>query len=130
MSENLADHVSPLLSSLVKSPNSNNEDNARADWLVWLEKFGTRIEIESGAWKHHGADWPSIREKEMKEYNPRFVLRQWVLEELIERLQEDSDHARPALLKVLEVCSTIPVQRDPAHQLYPDDNQSVPPMGS
>lgn len=105
--QNLADHVAPILSSLVKSPNSNNEDDAKSDWLIWLEKFGTRIESESDTWKGDGEDWLSVREKEMKEYNPRFVLRQWVLEELIKRLREDSDYARPALLKVLEVRCNI-----------------------
>ena len=37
--------------------------------------------------------------------NPRFVLRQWLLEEIIKRVQDDTATGKRALAKVHEVCS-------------------------
>ena len=42
------------------------------------------------------------RENEMCRVNPRFVLRQWVLEEIIQRV-EDPASGKRALAKILEV---------------------------
>ena len=45
------------------------------------------------------------REKEMKGVNPRFVLRQWLLEEVIKKVEMDSDSGKRVLAKVMHVCS-------------------------
>jgi len=50
-----------------------------------------------------GEDWEGRREEEMRGANPRFVLRQWVLEEVIKRVDEDWESGKGILAKVLEV---------------------------
>lgn len=43
------------------------------------------------------------REKEMKNVNPRFVLRQWLLEEVIERVERETQSGKRVLAKVMHV---------------------------
>jgi uncharacterized protein YdiU (UPF0061 family) len=92
-----------LLSALTSSPNNCDIKSASDDWLGWLEKFKVRIELDANEWKSDAGSWLETREKEMKNYNPRFVPRQWVMEELIKKLQEDEITARPMLTKILEM---------------------------
>ena len=40
----------------------------------------------------------------MRLVNPRFVLRQWLLEEVIRRVERDSTSGKRVLAKVLHVC--------------------------
>lgn len=82
----------------------------------WLEAYSIRVLSEESSWSSEmpaGNDWLSTREESMKSYNPRFVLRQWVLEELIakcdknqseERGEAGLTESRALLAKILEVC--------------------------
>lgn len=47
--------------------------------------------------------WEAAREKAARDANPRFVLRQWVLEEVIRKVEEDAVSGRRVLRKVLQV---------------------------
>jgi len=67
---------------------------ATGEWLAWLEKYAQRIESERGKWS---ADIYTERENAAKGANPRFVLRQWVLEEVIMKAD------KRVLAKVLHV---------------------------
>jgi uncharacterized protein YdiU (UPF0061 family) len=77
------------------------------EWLGWLERYATRIKDEEAEWTAAAAsvdiDIDNEREQEMKNVNPRFVLRQWVLEEVIGKVERDSDSGKRVLAKVMHV---------------------------
>ncbi|KAH9838403.1 uncharacterized protein C8Q71DRAFT_528109 [Rhodofomes roseus] len=82
----------------------HNLDMAKAvdDWRAWLRKYGARIESERGEWGEVG-DVDAERMREMRGANPRFVLRQWVLEEVIKHVERDVDSGKRLLAKVLQM---------------------------
>ena len=76
------------------------------EWLGWLERYATRIKDEEAEWTaavSADIDIDNEREQEMKNVNPRFVLRQWVLEEVIGKVERDSDSGKRVLAKVMHV---------------------------
>lgn len=75
--------------------NSTMCDLVRAtdDFERWLGRYAARL--EQGA----------RTEEERRAWNPRFALRQWVLEEAIERMQKGQPDARRHLARVLKVRS-------------------------
>ncbi|KIJ67103.1 hypothetical protein HYDPIDRAFT_26506 [Hydnomerulius pinastri MD-312] len=83
------------------------EENATEKWLIWLEKYAARIKAERDApeWSEE-ADFEEAREKAAKAANPRFVLRQWLLEEVIKKVEADHASGKRILAKVLQMaCS-------------------------
>ena len=58
-------------------------------------------ESERGEWSSNDVD--DQREKAAKSANPRFILRQWVLEEVIRKVERDADSGKRLLGKVLKV---------------------------
>ena len=80
-------------------------DAASKQWRSWLEKYAARIESEKGEWAGADSegDWQAHREKEVLLANPRFVLRQWVLEEVIAKVEAGADSGRSVLAKVMQV---------------------------
>jgi uncharacterized protein YdiU (UPF0061 family) len=74
------------------------------DFGAWLTKYSNRILKERG---ERGSvsqeDVDGLRQKEMNGVNPRFVLRQWVLEEVIAKVEKDAVSGRRILAKVLKV---------------------------
>ena len=77
---------------------------ATGEWLSWLEHYATRIKDEEAEWiTASTSDIDTQREQEMKNVNPRFVLRQWVLEEVIGKVERDSDSGKRVLAKVMHV---------------------------
>jgi serine/tyrosine/threonine adenylyltransferase len=89
------------------SPEGRSMDHTKAtnDWMAWLEKYARRILSERDEWTA-GEDWDSEREKAAKAANPRFVLRQWVLEEVIKKVEVDAESGKKILGKVLQVRMT------------------------
>lgn len=83
------------------------QEGASARWKDWLEKYAARIESEEGEWEWVSAssdgDWQARREKEARLANPRFVLRQWVLEEVIAKVEADAQNGSCVLAKVMQV---------------------------
>lgn len=91
----------------------------------WMKRFAERASTseEQAAWPKDGlhggsrneaSEWEDRRKKEMLTVNPRFVLRQWVLEELISQLEavdleneESLAEGRRRLAKVLDVSATL-----------------------
>ena len=67
--------------------------------------YAKRVIDEKDEWVKEGEaeGWERRREEEMREANPRFVLRQWVLEEVIKKVDEDWESGKMVLAKVLEV---------------------------
>lgn len=92
------------------------QEGGSTRWKDWLEKYAARIESEreewitaspEGDWEWVSAssdsDWQGQREKEARLANPRFVLRQWVLEEVIAKVEADRQNGRHVLAKVMQV---------------------------
>jgi len=77
-------------------------EKAVKDLTEWLEMFAKRIESERHEWAVY-EDMDVEREREAKAANPRFVLRQWVLEEVIRKVEQDADSGKRVLAKVLEM---------------------------
>lgn len=98
---NLEKFISDLLSL---SPEAQNMDHAKAtnDWMAWFEKYAKRILSERDEWAS-GNDWDLERENAAKGANPRFVLRQWVLEEVIKKVEDDAESGKKILGKLLQV---------------------------
>jgi len=80
-------------------------EGASTLWKDWLEKYATRIESENEEWASasSGGDWQAQREKDARLANPRFILRQWVLEEVIAKVEADAQNGRCVLAKVMQV---------------------------
>ncbi|KAG9093784.1 hypothetical protein FS749_013736 [Ceratobasidium sp. UAMH 11750] len=103
----VAEHT-PLTSLLTRLtppelvPRESREKACR-DIIAWLEKYAVRIlEDRDEAWTEVDL---ADRERRMRAVNPRFVLRQWVLEEVIADLDEDMEKGRSVLVKVLDMAS-------------------------
>jgi len=74
------------------------------DWLSWLNQYATRIESErTGPEWASEADFDEARKQAALAANPRFVLRQWVLEEVIKKVEADPDNGKHVLAKVMKV---------------------------
>jgi len=124
-----ADPLDNFLNTLLQADSADgtssvNIATASKEWLEFLTRFAGRInrDDKQASWKTSAAakpDWESFRESETKRYNPRFILRQWVLEEIIEKVQKDaeavaagtrsvtdSSDARMALNKILTMCTS------------------------
>jgi uncharacterized protein YdiU (UPF0061 family) len=86
------------------NPGELDVEAAQAAWRKWLGAYAARITAEREEWAADGADgWEARRAAEMRAQNPRFVLRQWVLEEVIRRVERDPESGRRVLRKVLHV---------------------------
>jgi uncharacterized protein YdiU (UPF0061 family) len=104
----LADFSAELIKSTTTGLKEDDRRKAEGDLAKWLDVYSRRIkgDEEVAAWG--GAEgWEEKRKGEMLSVNPRFVLRQWVLEELIADLEklgvEGIVEGRKALSRVLEV---------------------------
>lgn len=109
-----------LRASLV-NPRDEQVEEAKRDFEPYLTRFAGRLQQpeEVEAWgkaevaeedrgvKLHGSGWEDKREAEMKRANPKFILRQWVLEELITKLEDTGvdriEEGRRELAKLLDV---------------------------
>jgi len=74
-------------------------DTCREDWKSWLSTWQARLEESEKS----GGAAASSRRKRMAAHNPRFILRQWVLEETIKRLEQDNNKA--FLQRVLDMAT-------------------------
>jgi len=78
--------------------------STRDEWRTWLRDYASRIEREKSAWGGGAdVDVEAERKKAMQRANPRFVLRQWVLEEVIKKVEDDPKVGRRILAKVLHM---------------------------
>ncbi|KAL7279034.1 hypothetical protein ACG7TL_006867 [Trametes sanguinea] len=91
------------LLGLCGEPERLDRERARRDWRIWLEKYAERIESERGLWEETGADVDAQRAEAARKANPRFVLRQWVLEEVIKKAETDAESGKRILRKVLHM---------------------------
>ncbi|KAK7033019.1 hypothetical protein R3P38DRAFT_2700464 [Favolaschia claudopus] len=80
----------------------NDRDAAKAEWREWLNLYARRIEREATEW---GKEMDVERARAGRASNPRFVLRQWLLQEVIGVVEKDSERGRRVLAKVLHMAS-------------------------
>ncbi|KAF7375011.1 hypothetical protein MSAN_00387200 [Mycena sanguinolenta] len=87
---------------LSQSPNGGpkDHDGAIKEWREWLDVYGRRIELEAEEW---GEDMDIQRRSAGQAANPRFVLRQWLLQEVIAVIEKDIVRGRRVLAKVLHM---------------------------
>ncbi|KAI0342905.1 UPF0061-domain-containing protein [Trametopsis cervina] len=97
-------YISSLL-ALTTDEKLVDEIKARQDWKAWLNAYAERIHSERDLWGTEGISVDEERQKAMREGNPRFVLRQWVLEEVIKVVEEDTERGRRVLGKVLKMAT-------------------------
>ncbi|KAK0481467.1 hypothetical protein IW261DRAFT_1550610 [Armillaria novae-zelandiae] len=80
---------------------ANKDDEFRKDWERWVGTYEARVEGEKDEWSSQAE-----RLEEMRTANPRFILRQWVLEEVIAKVEKDPDTGKRVMAKVLQMaCS-------------------------
>jgi len=112
-----------MLSASIPNPTVEKINDASKDFIPYLKRYCARISLpeEISAWEvaevekerkglkldGEGQGWEEKREVEMLRSNPAFVLRQWVLEELISKLEETGvdgiEEGRRELARVLDV---------------------------
>ena len=73
---------------------------ATQELMEWLDKYAARIQSERDEW---GADLDAERRTAARAANPRFILRQWLLEEVIAKVENDVDSGKMVLAKVFHV---------------------------
>lgn len=98
------------------------QDSAKKEWKDWLGKYAERVVREKEEWEgsksmangvngkgeaKSGNEWEEKRMREMRGKNPRFVLRQWVLEEVIKKVEDDSKEGKKVLAKIMHVRNRI-----------------------
>ncbi|KAJ6494748.1 hypothetical protein C8R47DRAFT_1117036 [Mycena vitilis] len=94
---------------LAQAPDGGPKDRAQAteEWREWLGVYARRIEREAGEWVS-GEDREEMdaqRARAGRAANPRFVLRQWLLQEVIGVVEKDTVRGRRVLAKVLHMAS-------------------------
>ncbi|KAF8207615.1 UPF0061-domain-containing protein [Mycena galopus ATCC 62051] len=87
---------------LSQAPDGGPKDRTQAteEWRAWLDVYARRIERETEEW---GDEIDALRGRAGLAANPRFVLRQWLLQEVIEVVEKDIVRGRRVLAKVLHM---------------------------
>lgn len=95
--------ISRLLKATPTSERLSREE-AESQWRKWLNVYAERIngELSEGLWGESEKAFV-VRKEEMRLANPRFVLRQWLLEEVIKKVERDSTSGKRVLAKVMHV---------------------------
>ncbi|KAF8223101.1 UPF0061-domain-containing protein [Tricholoma matsutake] len=94
--------ITKLLAA-TSDPQHLDHGKATSDWLAWLDRYAQRIESEHEEWGLDGGDVDGERERAARTANPRFVLRQWVLEEVIKKVEEDANSGKRVLAKIMHM---------------------------
>ncbi|KAI6042935.1 hypothetical protein EDC04DRAFT_2878302 [Pisolithus marmoratus] len=87
-------------------PERLNTGNATEEWLTWLNTYAARIESEKTSGEWAGEEFDEARKKAAIAANPRFVLRQWLLEEVIKKVETDPATGKHVLAKVMQMASS------------------------
>lgn len=110
-----------MLRASIPLPTDEKITDAMKDFIPYFKNYCERVssEEEKTAWTEshvekdvkgvvlEGEGWEDKREVEMLRVNPKFILRQWVLEELIGKLESTGtdriEEGRRELARVLDV---------------------------
>ncbi|KAJ3553598.1 hypothetical protein NP233_g12609 [Leucocoprinus birnbaumii] len=98
------DHYITRLLSATPDASSLKKEDAAEQWKNWLKIYAERIdaEISEGLWGD-AEKAKEERQEKIRLVNPRFVLRQWVLEEVIQRVERDTNSGKRVLAKVMHM---------------------------
>ena len=91
------------LLALCGAPERLDRAAAGTAWRAWLARYAQRIASERTEWAEADADVDAARATAMRAVNPRFVLRQWLLEEVIAHTERDAASGKRVLAKVMHV---------------------------
>nr|XP_018262752.1 uncharacterized protein I303_04232 [Kwoniella dejecticola CBS 10117]OBR84910.1 hypothetical protein I303_04232 [Kwoniella dejecticola CBS 10117] len=91
--EYLDTFVSDFPDQTTTSKSDDLLNRAEEDFKAWFKVYAERASVTEeqsayAAGSEGSANWEVTREKVMKAVNPRFVLRQWVLEETIDKMEK------------------------------------------
>lgn len=116
-----------LAENIPKNPTDKKRSEVRDSFKPWLKTYAARVKSEQDSWTAGGEDWEERRCAEMRKVNPRFLLRQWVLEETIKKLEEGEGlERRRVLAHILKVCSvSLSLGHVRRLTLYVDGDQPV-----
>ncbi|KAJ7707800.1 UPF0061-domain-containing protein [Mycena rosella] len=104
--DSAAEELDALLARLLaQAPGAVDRPQATEDLRGWLNVYARRIERETDEWApNEAAEAMDIqRTRAARAANPRFVLRQWVLQEVIAAVEKDVVRGRRVLAKVLHM---------------------------
>jgi uncharacterized protein YdiU (UPF0061 family) len=87
-----------VLDRIVETAKPNKRSEGKDALKPWFKQYAAAIEEDRALWESVGDKWEELRSAEMRAANPRFVLRQWLLEETIKKLEHGSGLARRKLL--------------------------------
>ena len=87
-----------ILDRMVDTAKQNKRSEGKDALRPWFKQYAAAIEQDRAMWEGAGDKWEEQRSAEMRSVNPRFVLRQWLLEETIKKLEHGSGPARRKLL--------------------------------
>ncbi len=126
----MQEFASDLISASKTSLEADTRETAVRGLVPWLDVYAKRAQLPAevdawtstelslaeddirlyGEWSTDG-EWEGKREAAVKRINPRFVLRQWVLEETIAELErtgvEGIQEGRRTLARILDVNESI-----------------------
>ncbi|KAJ7475769.1 hypothetical protein FB451DRAFT_1244693 [Mycena latifolia] len=114
---------------LAQAPGAERVDRTRAteDWRTWLNVYARRVEREADQWTstEGAAEGMDVQRTRMaRAANPRFVLRQWVLQEVIAAVEKDAVRGRRVLAKVLHMACN-PFEPWGGEDADPDDEAQL-----
>ncbi|KAF6757235.1 hypothetical protein DFP72DRAFT_892062 [Ephemerocybe angulata] len=94
--------------SVTPEPERLDTETAKKEFLGWLKAYAERIQGEHAdaaalSWDPDFSKAEEQRFTEMRAANPRFILRQWVLEDVIKRVERDHDSGKRVLAKVMQM---------------------------
>lgn len=116
-----------MLRASIPLPTDEKITEAMKDFIPYFQNYCERVssEEEKTAWTEshvetdvkgvalEGEGWEDKRQVEMLRVNPKFILRQWVLEELISKLESTGtdriEEGRRELARVLDVRRFYPL---------------------
>jgi uncharacterized protein YdiU (UPF0061 family) len=85
----------PRLLDVLLPSASSSSSNARTDWTAFFKTYEELLAQDGGD--------ASTRRQRMNAVNPRFSLRQWVLEETIKKVDKEGDEGVKQLERVLHL---------------------------
>ncbi|KAI5993005.1 hypothetical protein EDD15DRAFT_2441272 [Pisolithus albus] len=97
-------------------PELLDTDRGTEEWLTWPDTCAARIESEKagGEW---GEDFDEAQEMAVMAANPRFVLRQWLLEEVIKKVEHSLETGKEHALVLSAVVPARWLPRYPRSQI-------------
>ncbi|GIY87104.1 protein adenylyltransferase SelO, mitochondrial [Caerostris darwini] len=88
--------------SLKSMTEESKNQNDKLIWTEWLNKYKARIEKDMQSYDGDAANYYKNRLEIMKANNPRFILRNYIAQEAIEKAENGDYAAVQKLVKILE----------------------------